>query len=329
MDLAPEYGKRRIMERSSLNNSTQIEEYKQFLDRTSLGSLTKRASNLLTLKLTNQLAPFQLTANHWIVLSCLWRSDGQPVTYIARQIQQIGGTLTGVLDRMEKRKLVVRRRDKQDRRIWRVFLTEKGSQLLNELPRLVRQIWDQALEQISKDEKERFSQLIDHCLKNLIPEYSCSLPECSNELPPELSRILPPKSLGYRMKVLTLALSRRFSEVLSPYEVTTVQWVALCRLWRQEGITTMEIGSHVDMVGGTLTGLLDRMEERGLVSRRVDEQDKRRILVFLTARGKELYQVLPPLALATTGEVTKGLKPSDIDFMKDFLQRMITALESK
>lgn len=303
------------------------QDYRQFLERDSLGSLLRRASFCLSAALSHVLEPYDLTPPQWVVLACLWRRDGQPVTYISRQVQQIGGTITGVLDRLEKRKFVKRKRDSADRRIYRVYLTERGAELVNELPQKVFGIWDRALKYISPEEKEKFSRFIDHGIANLEPDYQCSLPDCEDKLPANLSRILPPKSLGYRMKIYTLSLTRKFTEALEPYNVTTNHWVVLCRLWKQDGITTMEIGKWVDQVGGTLTGLLERMEERGLITRSLDSADKRRILVYLTADGQALYDRLPPIAAQILDESTAGLKIEDVDFMRETLRRIIRGLE--
>jgi DNA-binding MarR family transcriptional regulator len=67
-----------------------------------------------------------MTAFHWLVLCCLWQEDGLPTSSIGDKLQQVGGTLTGVLDRMEERGLVRRERDTRDRRIWRIWLTDSG-----------------------------------------------------------------------------------------------------------------------------------------------------------------------------------------------------------
>jgi DNA-binding MarR family transcriptional regulator len=82
-------------------------------------------------------------------------------------VQQVGGTLTGVLDRMEERGLVRRERDHRDRRIWRIWLTELGQQLQEELPPIAQDIREQAMQGISKAEQERLSQLVDRAIANL------------------------------------------------------------------------------------------------------------------------------------------------------------------
>ncbi len=187
-------------------------QYLQFLERNSIGALVKRAGALLTRRLSRLLAPHGLTPNQWVVLACLWRQDGLPVTYISEQVGQIGGTMTGVLDRMEKRRLVKRKRDANDRRIYRVCLTEAGADLVNTLPQLAVELWDGVKEDIAEADIHRFSMLIDRVLSTVSPEYKCVLPECDGKLSGQLSETLPPKSLGYRMRSLSMQLTRRFSE---------------------------------------------------------------------------------------------------------------------
>jgi DNA-binding MarR family transcriptional regulator len=90
-----------------------------------------------------------------------------PTSSIGDKLQQVGGTLTGVLDRMEERGLVRRQRDTRDRRIWRIWLTDSGRELQEVLPPLVAAIRDRAVEGFSEADRELFSQLIDRAILNL------------------------------------------------------------------------------------------------------------------------------------------------------------------
>lgn len=86
-------------------------------------------SQLLTRRFQGLLSPYDITPLHWGVLSCLWRLDGQPTQSIAAKLEQLGGTVTVGLDAMEKRRLIRRKPDSEDRRISRVWLTKKGKEL--------------------------------------------------------------------------------------------------------------------------------------------------------------------------------------------------------
>jgi DNA-binding MarR family transcriptional regulator len=132
-----------------------------------MGYRIKLLSQLLSRRFQERLEPFGLTPFHWLVLCCLWQEDGLPTSSIGEQLQQVGGTLTGVLDRMEERGLVYRERDRRDRRIWRIWLTDAGKELQDVLPPIALELREQALKGFSEDERERMSLLIDVAIRNL------------------------------------------------------------------------------------------------------------------------------------------------------------------
>lgn len=132
-----------------------------------MGYRIKLLSQLLARRFQERLEPFGLTIFHWIVLCCLWEEDGLAISSIADKLQQVGGTLTGVLDRMESRGLVRRERDQNDRRVWRIWLTDAGKQLEEILPPIAAELREQAMQGVELADRERFSQLLDQAIANL------------------------------------------------------------------------------------------------------------------------------------------------------------------
>jgi len=149
------------------DNSPGLQSWQQNLAPYNLGYRIKLLSQLLTRKFTDKLEPFGLTPFHWLVLCCLWQEDGLPTSSIGDKLQQVGGTLTGVLDRMEERGLVRRERDVHDRRIWRIWLTDAGKELEQILPPLAAQLREEAMSGICPAEREVFSQLLNRAIANL------------------------------------------------------------------------------------------------------------------------------------------------------------------
>jgi MarR family transcriptional regulator, organic hydroperoxide resistance regulator len=133
-----------------------------------IGYRLKLLSQLMTRKFQESLDPFGLTPFHWVVLCCLWEEDGLATSGISEKLQQVGGTMTGVLDRMEDRKLIRRERDTHDRRIWRIWLTEEGKNLQDVLPPIALNLREQVLQGIPTSEQELFSELVDRAIANLL-----------------------------------------------------------------------------------------------------------------------------------------------------------------
>ena len=90
------------------------------------------------------------------------------------------------------------------------------------------------------------------------------------------------------------ALSRQMTALYRPYleklDLTYPQYLVMLLLWEREKLSVKEIGCELWLDSGTLTPLLKRMEETGLVSRLRCTQDERIVHVQLTKEGKQLQK---------------------------------------
>ncbi len=84
-------------------------------------------------------------------------------------------------------------------------------------------------------------------------------------------------------------VAQRIEQVLRPSGITVEQWRVMCLLSDGAGHPMSEIARHALLPAPTLTKQVDRMSERGLAYRRADSTDRRRVLVFLSARGSRLF----------------------------------------
>ncbi len=282
-----------------------------------IGYRIKLLSQLSGRKFQERLEPFGLTPFHWVVLCCLWQEDGLATSTLGDRLQQVGGTLTGVLDRMAERNLIRRERDPHDRRVWRIWLTDEGRKLQDILPPIAVELREVALQGISSEDRERLSQLLDRMLVN-VQRFAIPSSEKLSSLPVPVpiggqgwQEILAPCSLGYRIKLLAQLVTRSFQEELEPIGLTPFHWVVLCCLWQEDGLATSNISDQLQQVGGTLTGVLDRMAERNLIRRERDPHDRRVWRIWLTPAGRELSEVLPPVAIKVVGETMQGISASE------------------
>lgn len=87
------------------------------------------------------------------------------------------------------------------------------------------------------------------------------------------------------------ALIRAYGPLLEPLGITYPQYLALLALWEADGpITVGVLGERLGLDSGTLTPLLKRLEQIGLITRRRDPADERRVMVTLTAEGDALRE---------------------------------------
>jgi DNA-binding MarR family transcriptional regulator len=85
------------------------------------------------------------------------------------------------------------------------------------------------------------------------------------------------------------AVIRAYTPLLADLGVTYPQYLTLLVLWEADrAVSVGELGERLHLDSGTLTPLLKRLEHLGLVDRRRDPADERRVLVALTAAGSRM-----------------------------------------
>ncbi len=137
-----------------------------------------------------------------------------------------------------------------------------------------------------------------------------------------------PRGVGYRVKVLSLLLGRILQTSLEPYDLTPLHWLVLNTLWREDGLAVSAIGEKLQQVGGTMTGVLDRMEERGLIFRERDQEDRRIWRTWLTQKGKDMGKTLPPIVSQNREKLFSGVAAADLECFNNVLEKLIDNAKS-
>jgi DNA-binding MarR family transcriptional regulator len=107
---------------------------------------------------------------------------------------------------------------------------------------------------------------------------------------------------------------------LFPYELTPVQHLILEVLWEEEGLSAGDIGKRLALDNATLSGILDRMTEKGWTTKTADETDKRFVRVYLTQKAKTLRPTLVNERQKANEEILKGLNLEEKVLFKRLLK---------
>ena len=94
--------------------------------------------------------------------------------------------------------------------------------------------------------------------------------------------------LCYSLYSTSIAINRLYKPMLDALEITYPQYLVLCTLWEGDGRTISAIADRLALEPSTITPLVKRLEQSGLVDRRRNAQDERLVEVFLTPKGGEL-----------------------------------------
>lgn len=96
------------------------------------------------------------------------------------------------------------------------------------------------------------------------------------------------KQVCFPLYAATRAMMQAYQPLLAPLDLTYPQYLVLLVLWEKDGLAVKDIGAKLYLDSGTLTPLLKRLEEAGLVRRQRSSEDERVVEVFVTAEGKRL-----------------------------------------
>ena len=112
--------------------------------------------------------------------------------------------------------------------------------------------------------------------------------------------------------------------------ITRAQWAVLVRLDRAQGLNQSELAEVLDLQPITLTRLLDKLCDSGLIERRPDPTDRRAKRLYLTAAARPLLEQVGALGEETMAAVMEGVSQenieqivSQLDVVKENLRHLI------
>ena len=130
----------------------------------------------------------------------------------------------------------------------------------------------------------------------------------AGDMPPPLflDRFLP-----YRAARLATALSRRLAERYEArFEISVAEWRVIVHLTQESEISIRDIYTRVDMDRARVTRAVQRLQTRGLVSKLVNENDRRLIRLVLTASGHQMAHEVAGMAARFEAELLAAV-PAD------------------
>lgn len=123
-------------------------------------------------------------------------------------------------------------------------------------------------------------------------------------------------------------VTSRLSALLVARGSSLEQWHVLSCLADGAGRAMNEIGATVVLPPPTMSKLIDGMVASNLVYRRVDVRDRRRVLVFLTARGHRLHRRLSPAVERQQAELLEALGADETAVLVAHLTAFVQGLTS-
>jgi DNA-binding MarR family transcriptional regulator len=116
------------------------------------------------------------------------------------------------------------------------------------------------------------------------------------------------------------SLSDTFMEQVTMHRA---QATLLCKLFVRDGMTQTEIAEQLSVQGATVTNMLQRMEEAGLVARRRDPDDNRLVRVYLTELGREKEQSINKQFARLQETIFRGVSEEERASLRQIYRKML------
>lgn len=136
---------------------------------------------------------------------------------------------------------------------------------------------------------------------------------------------LPEEAPGVRTLITRArsSLLTSFDTELEPFGVTGAQFEVLKNLARSDNETAASLCRALHYDTGSMTRMLDRLQQKGLVTRERDTSDRRLVFLRLTDTGERLIPKIQPALRRALRRHLAGLTPEEVASLKRYLGRII------
>jgi MarR family transcriptional regulator for hemolysin len=142
----------------------------------------------------------------------------------------------------------------------------------------------------------------------------------------------PNRELGFLVSDLSRTIRTYVDREARRFGMTRAQWAVLVRVQRSEGLKQNELAGLLDLQPITLTRLIDRLGENGLIERRNDPNDRRAKRLFLTPAAQPVLDKMAKVSEEMMATALRGTDPgaiaqmtAQLSLLKDNLREAIQA----
>ncbi|MCX5895190.1 MAG: MarR family transcriptional regulator [Proteobacteria bacterium] len=135
--------------------------------------------------------------------------------------------------------------------------------------------------------------------------------------------------LWVRMAVTFNLLYQEIKKDLAKENLTVSQLDILVCLDRTKGLPLSEVADRLLVTGGNVTGIIDRLENAGFVTRQRDSKDRRIVWARLTEKGYGIYRQLMPRYIETMNRINSYLTPAERKELMRMLKKLSTGAHKK
>ncbi|HEX4269896.1 MAG TPA: MarR family transcriptional regulator [Rhizomicrobium sp.] len=132
-------------------------------------------------------------------------------------------------------------------------------------------------------------------------------------------------SVGYLIRRTANLVLPQLETMFAEDELTFSQWTVLMALREWQASTSAEIARNICHDAGSLTRILDQLEQRGLIARLRSDADRRVVMLTLTPRGGEMVERLIHKVVDFWNSLLGDFSHGEIKTLIKLMSRLVTA----
>ena len=135
------------------------------------------------------------------------------------------------------------------------------------------------------------------------------------------------KMVLYHLRTSWLNIAKVFNDKAHQYNGTISMAFVLMAIYEEEGVPVTKIAPRIGMEPNSLSRTLNTLEETGYLARKQDENDQRKVLVFLTAEGKKLRKIALKTVFDLEKKITEKLTPKQLNAFSEVIEQVTISLD--
>ncbi|ODS31631.1 MAG: Transcriptional regulator SlyA [Candidatus Scalindua rubra] len=130
------------------------------------------------------------------------------------------------------------------------------------------------------------------------------------------------ESIGYSVAMAYRALRKALDAKLGHYGITFSQWQVLAGLALEGEISQVKLAELIGVEGPTLVRILDRMEQKGWIKRKVSSRDRRQKLITPTKKVEVVWKKMTECAHEVRSGAVKRISSKDVATLRKLLEKI-------
>jgi DNA-binding MarR family transcriptional regulator len=135
------------------------------------------------------------------------------------------------------------------------------------------------------------------------------------------------KMVLYHLRTSWLNIAKIFNDKATLHNGTISMAFILMAIYEEDGVPVTKIAPRIGMEPNSLSRTLNTLEENGAITRKPDENDQRKVLVFLTPEGKKLRKIALKTVFNLEKKITQNLTPEQLEVFNEVIDKVSSSLD--